>query len=122
MVKQLDAGLKHYQSILETVTGRSVDFPGAGAGGGLPASLKAFASIEIRRGMDFISEFTQLEAKIREADVVITGEGKVDGQTLSGKVVKGVADLAKKHKKRLIIVAGKNELKGDDLSKLGQAP
>ncbi|HEY5916126.1 MAG TPA: glycerate kinase, partial [Chryseolinea sp.] len=94
-------------------------FPGAGAGGGLPASLKAFASIKIRRGMDFIAEFTSLEEKIRSADYVITGEGKVDSQTLAGKVVKGVADLAKKHKKPLIVIAGKNELDPQQLAQLG---
>lgn len=118
MVKELDQGLKHYEKILETHTGRNVNFPGAGAGGGLPASLKAFTSIEIRRGMDFIAEFTKLEEKIIEADFVITGEGKVDNQTLSGKVVKGVADLAETHNKPLIVVAGKNELDGKSISAL----
>ena len=127
MVLELDHGLKHYQKILEnsTISGISairpisVNFAGAGAGGGLPASLKAFASIKIRRGMDFIAEFTSLEEKIRSADYVITGEGKVDSQTLSGKVVKGVADLAKKHKKPLIVIAGKNELDPQHLAQLG---
>jgi glycerate 2-kinase len=124
MVIELDEGLKHYQKILENSTNSvirriSVDFPGAGAGGGLPASLKAFASIKIRRGMDFIAEFTSLEEKIKSADYVITGEGKVDSQTLSGKVVKGVAELAKKHKKPLIVIAGKNELDPEHLAQLG---
>jgi len=127
MVKELDHGLKHYQKILENTTNNvisairpiSVNFAGAGAGGGLPASLKAFASIKIRRGMDFIAEFTSLEEKVSGADYVITGEGKVDSQTLSGKVVKGVADLAKKHKKPLIVIAGKNELDPQQLTQLG---
>lgn len=118
MVKELDNGLKHYERILKSHTGRDVNFPGAGAGGGLPASLKAFASIEIRRGMDFIAEFTNLEEKIVNADFVITGEGKVDNQTLSGKVVKGVADLAGKYNKPLIIIAGKNELDGASIASL----
>jgi glycerate 2-kinase len=128
MVLELDRGLKHYQKILETddpikairaIPRITVDFPGAGAGGGLPASLKAFASLNIRRGMDFIAEFTNLEEKIRSADFVITGEGKVDSQTLSGKVVKGVADLAKKNHKRLAIIAGKNDLDHKGLAELG---
>ena len=121
MVKELDNGLKHYESILEEHTGRKVNFPGAGAGGGLPASLKAFASIEIRRGMDFIAEFTRLEEKISSADFVITGEGKLDSQTLSGKVVKGVADLAGKHKKPLVVIAGKNELDNTSITNLRAA-
>ena len=119
MVKELDNGLKHYEEVLQTHTGRRLNFPGAGAGGGLPASLKAFASIEIRRGMDFIAEFTKLEESISNADYVITGEGKVDLQTLSGKVVKGVADLAGKHNKPLIVIAGKNELDGESIATLG---
>ncbi|HMG91147.1 MAG TPA: glycerate kinase [Chryseolinea sp.] len=131
MVRELDNGLKHYQNILEknnlvnaiseirAIRPIRVNFPGAGAGGGLPASLKAFASIKIRRGMDFIAEFTNLEEKIKSADFVITGEGKVDSQTLSGKVVKGVADLAKKNHKRLAIIAGKNELDPKPLAELG---
>ena len=69
--------------------------------------------------MEFIAEFTKLEEKIKDADFVVTGEGKVDSQTLSGKVVKGGADLAKEHNKPLIVIAGKNELDGEDLSKLG---
>jgi len=121
MVKDLDHGLMHYEEILQAHTGRNVNFPGAGAGGGLPASLKAFASIEIRRGMEFIAEFTRLEERISIADYVITGEGKVDNQTLSGKVVKGVADLSGKHKKPLIVIAGKNELDGESIAKLGAA-
>jgi glycerate kinase len=119
MVLELDRGLKHYQEILEKTSSIRVNFPGAGAGGGLPASLKAFAFINIRRGMDFIAEFTNLEEQIKSADFIITGEGKVDNQTLSGKVVKGVADLARKHRKRLAIVAGKNELEPRRLSELG---
>jgi glycerate kinase len=119
MVIELDRGLKHYQEILEKTSSIRVNFPGAGAGGGLPASLKAFAFINIRRGMDFIAEFTNLEEQIKSADFIITGEGKVDNQTLSGKVVKGVADLARKHRKRLAIVAGKNELEPRRLSELG---
>lgn len=119
MVDKLDQGLVHYQNVLERTVNRNVNFPGAGAGGGLPASLKALANIEIRGGMDFIIEFTGLEEQVRSADVIITGEGKMDEQTLSGKVVKGIADLASKYQKRLFVVAGKNELGAYDLRSLG---
>jgi glycerate 2-kinase len=119
MVHALDEGLRHYERILERSLNREVDFAGAGAGGGLPASVKALANITIRGGMDFITEFTQLEEQVRSADVIITGEGKMDEQTLSGKVVKGIADLAAKYHKRLIVLAGKNELDGEHLQRLG---
>jgi len=109
-VRLLDTGLGAYAKVLADSTGREVNFPGAGAGGGLPATLKALADVEIRAGMEYITEFIGLEEQVRRADIIITGEGKVDEQTMSGKVVKGVAALAAKHKKRLVVVAGTSEL------------
>ena len=68
--------------------------------------------------MDYIIEFTNLEAQVINADVVITGEGKIDEQTLAGKVVKGVADLAAKHRKNVIAVAGKLTLNDEGVRSL----
>lgn len=118
MVNELDEGLRHYEVLLEKTVNKSLNFPGAGAGGGLPASVKAFANVTIRGGMDFINEFIHLEEKVKTADIIITGEGKIDEQTLSGKVVKGIADLAAKYHKRLFVIAGKNDLTPKDLRKL----
>ena len=119
VVTELDEGLKHYEKVLEKAVDRKVNFPGAGAGGGLPASIKALADVTVRPGMEFIIEFTQLETQVREADAIITGEGKVDEQTLSGKVVKGIADLSRKYHKPLIIIAGKNDLATERLENAG---
>jgi glycerate 2-kinase len=119
VVRELDEGLKHYEKILEETVRRKVNFPGAGAGGGLPASIKALADVTVRPGMEYIIEFTRLETQILQADAVITGEGKVDDQTLSGKVVKGIADLCIKYHKPLIILAGKNDLNEQSLRTLG---
>ena len=69
--------------------------------------------------MQFIMEFTGLEEHVKRADIIITGEGKIDRQTLSGKVVNGVAQLARKHRKRLIAVAGSCELSARELEDLG---
>lgn len=118
-VRILDAGLRNFQNILENHAGVNVDFAGAGAGGGLPSSLKAFTQLTIRGGMEFIIEFTHLDKHISACDVVVTGEGKVDTQTLSGKVVKGVADLAAKYHKPLIVVAGISELSTEQLRSMG---
>ena len=115
MVKELDAGLKHYETVLEQTVNKKVNFAGAGAGGGLPASIMALTNIAVRPGMEFIIEFTKLEEQVKLADVIFTGEGKIDEQTLSGKVVKGIADLSRKYHKSLFIVAGKNELPLADL-------
>jgi glycerate kinase len=119
MVSALDEGLQHYASLLEKTFHHSVNFPGAGAGGGLPASLKVFTSLTVVPGMPFIMQFTGLEEHVKRADIIITGEGKIDRQTLSGKVVNGVAQLARKHQKRLIVVAGSCELSAHELEELG---
>jgi glycerate kinase len=118
MVVQLDAGLRHYEQVLRAVVGKEVNFPGAGAGGGLPSTIYALAQVELRPGMEYIIEFTGLRDKIANADVIITGEGKIDEQTLSGKVVKGVADLAAHYGKPVIAVAGKSILSRDDHERL----
>jgi glycerate kinase len=119
MVTTLDEGLKHYASLLEKTFHRSVNFPGAGAGGGLPASLQVFTSLTVVPGIQFIMQFTGLEEHVKQADIIITGEGKIDRQTLSGKVINGVAQLAQKYHKRLIVVAGSCELSAQELENLG---
>lgn len=119
MVKTLDSGLKNYQKVLEMTSCVSVNFPGAGAGGGLPAAIRALTNVTVRRGMEFIIGFIGLEEHVRNADIVITGEGKMDDQTLAGKVVKGVADLTVKYGKPLVVVVGKNELSPGKVIALG---
>jgi glycerate kinase len=119
MVALLDQGLAHYQEVVEQALAVKVNFPGAGAGGGLPATVKALTEVLIRPGMEFIIEFTSLEKMVADADVVVTGEGKIDDQTLSGKVVKGVASLASRYKKPVIAIAGKSLLDDDSIQALG---
>jgi glycerate 2-kinase len=119
MVNALDEGLAHYKKVLESSVNRTVDFPGAGAGGGLPASLMAFTNLTVRPGMEYIVAYINLEERIRKADLIITGEGKIDHQTLSGKVVKGIADAAFRHAKTVIAVAGRCDLSPSDLAPLG---
>jgi glycerate kinase len=69
--------------------------------------------------MEFVMQFTGLEEQIQRADIIITGEGKIDRQTLSGKVINGVAQLARKYNKRLFVVAGTCELTSAELKQLG---
>jgi glycerate kinase len=121
MVEQLDAGLRHYEQILRATLGKEVNFPGAGAGGGLPSTIYALSNVALSPGMEYIIAFTNLEEKIASADVIITGEGKIDDQTLSGKVVKGVADLAARYGKPVIAVAGKCTLSREDVERLSLA-
>ena len=98
-------------SLADTVTTElGCDFrnnPGAGAAGGLGFGLMSFCSGELRPGFDIVADAVELEEKIRSADVVITGEGKLDRQTLEGKAPAGVALLARKFGKRVFAVVGR---------------
>ncbi|KZB89974.1 glycerate kinase [Bacillus sp. VT 712] len=107
MVALLDRNLRHYAAVLERDLGQKIDdVPGAGAAGGLGAGLLAFLQAELKRGVDIVIEATNLLEAVRDADVVITGEGKIDGQTIYGKTPIGVAKTAKKHGIPVIGIAG----------------
>jgi glycerate kinase len=83
------------------------DEPGAGAAGGLGFGLMSFCGAKIRRGFDVVAEAADLESKMKSADLVITGEGSLDRQTLEGKTPAGIARLARKLGKRVVVVAGR---------------
>jgi glycerate kinase len=104
-VNILDKGLQNIDAKLHSCLGMHSDFPGAGAAGGIAVLIRACMTTEIKSGFKFIADFTNLEPHIISADVVITGEGNIDQQTLSGKVVNGVATLAHKHGKPVFAVA-----------------
>lgn len=118
-VQFLDEGLKNYEQVMQKVFNTSVNFRGAGAAGGLGAGAKVFLKSEIKRGIDFVIEVTSLDKKIQEADLVITGEGKLDHQSLSGKVVIQVSKLASRYKKPVAVVCGKCELDQYQLQQAG---
>lgn len=99
-VARLEANLAHYADVLERTIGRSLrDVPGAGAAGGTTMALLAiadsFASFEIRPGVDVVMELTGFDDALAGADVVLTGEGRVDAQTAFGKTAMGVARRAR---------------------------
>jgi glycerate kinase len=103
----LDDALSRYSDVIERDLGVRVrDVAGAGAAGGLGAGLIAFLNAEIRPGFDLIAEVVRLRERIRGADLVITGEGRLDGQTQYGKTVAGVARLASEESVPVIAVPG----------------
>lgn len=107
MVKQLDDNLKHYAQIVREQLGVEIEkVPGAGAAGGLAAGLIAFTNAEMESGFNIVSKMTGLEQRIYEADLVITGEGKIDRQTTMGKTIGGVVALCRKHGKKIWAVGG----------------
>jgi glycerate 2-kinase len=83
--------------------------PGAGAAGGLGFGLMSFCDAKVRPGFEVVAEAVGLEQKIKRADVIITGEGKLDNQTLEGKTPAGVADLGRKFGKRIFAIVGRAE-------------
>lgn len=107
MVEELDGGLKNFAGAVLKDLGKDVSrIPGAGAAGGLGAGLVAFTGAVLRPGTDIVTEVTGLEEKIKEADLVITGEGAMDEQTYYGKSSFGVARLASKYDIPVITING----------------
>ena len=107
MVKNLDEGLKNYAQIVAMNLKKDIaGLPGAGAAGGLGAGLAAFAGGVLRPGTDIVIETTGLEDKIKDADLIITGEGAMDDQTFYGKSAYGVAKLASKYGIPVITING----------------
>jgi glycerate kinase len=85
------------------------DEPGAGAAGGLGFGLMSFCGAKIRPGFEVVAEAADLESKMKNADVVITGEGSLDRQTLEGKTAAGIAGLARKLGKPVFAIAGRTD-------------
>ncbi len=107
MVQQLDQALQHYARIIERDLAVGVEHqPGAGAAGGMGAALLAFLRAELKPGIDIVMEAVDLASHMPGADVVITGEGRIDSQTAQGKTPVGVARIAKQFGLPVIALAG----------------
>jgi glycerate kinase len=119
-VEQLDQGLKNFAYIVRQQLTTDIEWmPGAGAGGGLGGGAIAFFNTSLRRGVDVVFELTDFEKEVKKADLIIAGEGKMDTQTLYGKLIIGIAQLARKHGKKVIGLTGKNELDPIQLKEIG---
>lgn len=107
MVERLDAGLGHYAKIIERDLDIDVlEMAGGGAAGGMGAALYAFCGAQLRPGIEIVTEALKLDELVRDADLVITGEGRIDSQSIHGKVPIGVAHVAKRYGKPTIGIAG----------------
>ena len=110
MVKMLDEGMRHFAQIISQVTGVEVtDMPGAGAAGGLGGALKAFLNARMSRGADMILDAAGFDETIKDADLVITGEGRIDSQTLTGKLPYVVARRASLQNVPVVALCGCSE-------------
>ena len=107
MVQVLDANLARLARIVERDLGVAVDaVPGAGAAGGMGAAMLAFFGATLKPGIEIVTAAVDLDTHVRDADLVITGEGRIDFQTVHGKTPIGVARVAKRHGKPVIGIAG----------------
>lgn len=117
MVKLLDENLKIYGARLQELLGKDVaSAPGAGAAGGLGVGMLSFFGAQLKRGIDTALDAVRFEEKISDADMVITGEGKLDSQSLRGKTVVGISQRAKKLGVPVVVVAGNVEAEADPYS------
>ena len=106
-VEELDAALAAYGRAIEAATGKLVaDLPGAGAAGGTTAGLLGFTSAAVRPGVEVVAELVGLADALESADLVITGEGRADEQTLQGKTAMGVAMLAGPRRTPVVLLCG----------------
>ena len=107
MIVQMDKWLKEYADLAAAFNpGADPEYPGTGAAGGLGFAFLSFTNAVLESGIHIVLDETRLEEYVKDADVVITGEGRLDGQTVMGKAPIGVAKLAKKYGKPVIAFAG----------------
>jgi len=106
VIEELDKSLAYFAELIKRDLHKDIkDIPGAGAAGGLGAGLMAFLNAELRPGIEIIIEVVKLKQAIKGADLVITGEGKIDSQTIYGKAPIGIAKIAKKYKIPVMAIA-----------------
>jgi glycerate kinase len=107
MVAELDAALAHCAQVVKDQLNIDVkNMPGAGAAGGLGYALKVFADAEFKSGIDAVLDFVNFDSELKNCDLVVTGEGRVDAQSAYGKAPQGVGERAKKQGKSVIAIAG----------------
>lgn len=106
-VERLDGGLRNFAEVIAAKYGMDVtDMEGAGAAGGLGGAFKAFLGATLRRGIDMVLDAVRIDSAIEGADLVITGEGKVDSQTPSGKTAAGVLGRCRKYGVPCVVIGG----------------
>lgn len=106
-LKILEKGMKSFEKILNEYAGREVSIvPGAGAAGGIGCGLMCFTGAQLTSGIGAVLELVNFAELIDGADLIITGEGRVDNQSACGKVVHGIANYAKKADVPVVVIAG----------------
>lgn len=119
-VELLDKGLRNFAAVVKNQTRKNVAaIPGSGAAGGIAAGLMAFFDVEMRKGIELIIDAGRVEEQLSGADLIITGEGKIDNQSSEGKVVGYMAGLAKRYNIPCIAFCGTTDLNESEIEVLG---
>ncbi|AXP80272.1 Glycerate 2-kinase [Mariniflexile rhizosphaerae] len=119
-IKQLDEGLKNIATVFKKQFNIDVqNVKGAGAAGGMGAGTFVFLNAELKSGIDLVKDLVDFDTKIKDADWIITGEGKLDSQTLSGKTINGVIKSAKKQHIAVAALCGSISLSNYEAEKFG---
>jgi glycerate kinase len=120
MVKRLDKGMFHFAEVIRQFNQTDViTIPGAGAAGGLGGAFKAFLNARLSKGIDMVLDAIGFDQAIQNADLIITGEGKIDSQTSKGKVISGITERARKHGIPVIAIAGICDIDEEQARQLG---
>jgi len=120
IVEELERGVESFSKVATKSLGRDYSaITGAGAAGGVGFAFAAFLRAEVRPGWKILFEMLDVEKEISRADLIITGEGRVDGQSLSGKLLDGVCTICTKYGKRLWVICGDNLLTEKELERAG---
>ena len=107
MVEKLDKGLWHYAQLLQQFKKINIaEIPGAGAAGGMGGGLLPFLHAELKPGIETILDILHFRESLSEADLVLTGEGKLDAQTAMGKALGGILNMAQKEKVPVVAIGG----------------
>ena len=121
-IELLDQGLRNLASVVERQGQLNhIDFKGAGAAGGTGYGLKVFCQADFISGTDFLFQMTSLESLIKKEgiDVIITGEGRIDEQTLQGKLIQGILELAKDSHTKVVAICGQLNLSEAEYKRAG---
>ncbi|MGE5678561.1 MAG: glycerate kinase [Pseudomonadota bacterium] len=120
MLEILESGMKNYASVIKDTIGQDIDkMPGAGAAGGLGAALMAFFGARLKPGIETILEIVNFDKLLEGVDLVITGEGRIDGQSVYGKVPVGVASHCRKKGIKVVAIVGSMGQKAENTYEFG---
>ena len=116
----LDKGLQNFARIVQSQTRKDIDgFSGAGAAGGVAAGLMAYFDVRVSSGAQLLIERSSIKAQLKDCDLIITGEGKLDAQSLCGKVVAHIAKLANQYHIPVIALCGSVDINQQQINELG---